>query len=145
MNYATGYACSLNDILVKFPYEKLDSIKGTKLQKKRIIKKIFKESIKEIIQDIIDNNVSFQLPSSGTNYAEIHMEPFKDSDFERVKQNGKFKDIDFLESLFTGYQPYLYIKSKYDKYSVRKKKPIYLNKFFKDQITENTNNGKQYC
>jgi hypothetical protein len=31
------------------------------------------------------------------------MEAIKDSDFERAKKNGKFKDVDFLESLFTGY------------------------------------------
>lgn len=144
MNYATGYACSLEDMLVRFPYDKMN-YKGTKQQKKSLIKKIFKDNIKLVLQDIIDNNSTFVLPAMGRSQAEIHMQGFSDSEFERVRKNGKFKDVDFLESLFTGYQLYLYIKSKDDKYHVKKKKPIYVNKFFKDQITKNTNNGKQYC
>lgn len=144
MNYATGYACSLNDMLVRFPYEKLNSIKGTKLEKRSAIKKVFKESIKLILQDIIDNNDTFILPPFGTYYGEIHMDKITDGDFERAKSNGKFQDVDFLESLFTGYQLALYLKSKKHKYSFRLKKPIYVNKFYKDQITKNTNEGKQY-
>lgn len=144
MNYATGYACSLNDMLVRFPYEKLDSIKGTKLEKRSAIKKIFKESIKLVLQDIIDNNDTFVLPSFGNAYGEIHMEKFSDSEFERMRNNGKFKDVDFLESLFTGYQLTLFMKSARNKLSPRRKKPIYVNKFYKDQITKNTNEGKQY-
>jgi hypothetical protein len=31
------------------------------------------------------------------------MEPITGSEFEKVRQKGKFKDVDFLESLFTGY------------------------------------------
>jgi len=31
------------------------------------------------------------------------MEAIRGSDFEKVRKNGKFRNIDFLESLFTGY------------------------------------------
>jgi hypothetical protein len=31
------------------------------------------------------------------------MEAITGSKFERVRKNGKFKKVDFLESLFTGY------------------------------------------
>jgi len=34
---------------------------------------------------------------------EMHLEAIKGSEFERARKNGKFRDIDFLESLFTGY------------------------------------------
>lgn len=145
MNYATGYAASLNDLIVQFPYDKCQSLK--KLNKKDKIskvKKIFKESIKLIVQDIIDNNNTFILPSQGNKQAELHIESFRDSDFEQARKFGKFKDVDFLESLFTGNQLYLYFKSKRDKYLHHFKKPVYINKYYKDQITKNTNQRKQY-
>lgn len=141
---ATGYACSLNDLLVRFPYEKLESIKGTKANKRSVVKNIFKDSIKFILQDIIDNNDTFVLPTMQTVKSEIHMEQISDSEFERARSNGKFRDVDFLESMFKGYQLYLYMRSKRNKLSPRRKKPIYVNKFFKDQITKNTNEGKTY-
>jgi hypothetical protein len=31
------------------------------------------------------------------------MEAITGSDFEEARKHGKFKDVDFLESLFTGY------------------------------------------
>jgi hypothetical protein len=31
------------------------------------------------------------------------MEAITGSQFEKVRENGKFKEVDFLESLFTGY------------------------------------------
>lgn len=144
MNYATGYASSLNDLLVRFPYEKLNSLKGTKVQKKKIIKQIFKESIKTVLQDIIDTNCTFIIPSMGLSQGEIHMDKITDSEFEKLRKIGKFKDVDFLESLFTGYQLSFFWRNKTTKFASTKKKPIYVNKFFKSQITKNTNEGKQY-
>ena len=55
------------------------------------------------MNDIIENNVSFRLPSLGYRGGEIHMEGVRDSEFERARKNGKFKNVDFLESMFTGY------------------------------------------
>ena len=103
-NLAIGYACSLNDIFVRFPYEKCKSIKERFTHKKlSLIKKVFRESVKIIVDDIIENNASFKLPSVGYRGGEIHMEGIRDSEFEKVRKYGKFKDVDFLESLFTGY------------------------------------------
>ena len=59
------------------------------------------------------------------------MEAFQGKDFEKLRKIGKFKDVDFLESLFTGYQIFLYTYGKRDN--------------LKDKITEHTNNGKTYC
>jgi hypothetical protein len=68
----------------------------------------------------------------GYRQGEIFMEGTRDSEFERARKNGKFRDVDFLESLFTGYQLYLHFKNKKDKFRFHKKKPIYVNKFFKN-------------
>ena len=73
------------------------------------------------------------------------MEAITGSEFERVRKNGKFKKVDFLESLFTGYQMYLYIHGKSDNMLHRKKYPIYVNKHLRDKLVKYTNEGKVYC
>ena len=73
------------------------------------------------------------------------MEAIRGSDFEKVRKNGKFRNIDFLESLFTGYQMYLYIHGKSDNFLHRKKYPIYVNKVLRDKLVKYTNEGKVYC
>lgn len=143
MNYATGYACSLNDLLVRFPYEKLE-MKGTKKEKRSVMKRVFKEGVKAVIQDIIDNNDVFVLPGVRGGRSELRMDKTDGSEFERARKNGKFKDVDFLESLFTGYQLGLFIESRNKNISVIRKKPVYVNKYYKNQITKNTNEGKTY-
>lgn len=145
---AIGYACNLNDIFVRFPYEKCKSLiekYKTKLQRRKIIKQVFRTGLNLILKDIVSNNVTFIVPPIGYYSGEIHMEAFKDSEFEKLRNSGKFKDIDFLESLFTGYQMYIYIKGKRDNFLARRKFPIYLGSIYKKIITENTNKGKQYC
>lgn len=147
-HYAIGWACNLNDIFVRFPYEKAKSLiqnYRTKAKQKQKIKQVFRESVKQIIYDIIENNVTFKIQGVGYQGGEIHMESIRDSEFERARINGKFKDVDFLESLFTGYQMYLYVHGKRDNFLARRKFPIYLSKEFREKITEQTNSGKQYC
>jgi hypothetical protein len=56
-----------------------------------------------VINDIIENNVTFKLPALGYYDGEIHLEPIKGSEFERLRAKGKFSKIDFLETVFTGY------------------------------------------
>ena len=73
------------------------------------------------------------------------MEKVDGEEFIRQKQNGKFQGVDFLESLFSGYQMYLYIHGKRDNFLHRRKFPIYINKFFRDKIVERTNSGKGYA
>lgn len=145
--YALGYACNLNDIFVRFPYEKCKSLNSKKQtrDKRKVVKQVFREGVRAVIEDIIDNNVTFKIQGIGYQGGEIHMEAIRDSEFERMRQLGKFEDVDFLESLFTGYQMYLYIHGKRDDFLHRRKYPVYVSKFYKDKITENTNNGKQYC
>ena len=101
---AIGWACNLNNIFVRFPYEKYKSLKKMrKLEKLRLIKRVFISGLHLILEDIIQNNATFKIQGIGYQGGEIHFEAIKNSDFENARKNGKFKDIDFLESLFTGY------------------------------------------
>lgn len=147
-HYALGWACNLNDLFVRFPYEKCKSlIKNykTKALKKQKVKQVFRESINLILDDIIENNVTFKVQGIGYQGGEIHMEAVTGSDFERAYSKGKFKGIDFLESLFTGYQLYLYIHGKRDNFLHRRKFPIYFDKYFKEKLYKHINEGKVYC
>ena len=145
---ALGWACNLNDIFVRFPYEKCKSLMTkfkTKQLRKQKIKQVFREGVQQILNDIIENNNTFKIQGIGYQGGEIHMEAVTGSEFERVREKGKFKDVDFLESLFTGDQMYLYIHGKSDNFLHRKKYPIYINKHLRDKLTKYTNEGKVYC
>lgn len=145
---ALGWACNLNDIFVRFPYEKckslMDKIKTKQLRRQKI-KQVFREGTQQILNDIIENNVTFKIQGVGHQGGEIHMEAITGSEFEKVRKNGKFKGVDFLESLFTGYQMYLYIHGKSDNFLHRKKYPIYVNKHLREKLIKYTNEGRTYC
>ena len=147
-HFALGWACNLNDIFVRFPYEKCKSlIKSykTKQLRRQKVKQVFREGTQQILNDIIENNITFKIQGVGYQGGEIHMEAIRGSDFEKLRKNGKFRNIDFLESLFTGYQMYLYIHGKSDNFLHRKKYPIYVNKVLRDKLAKYTNEGKTYC
>ena len=147
-HFALGWACNLNDIFVRFPYEKFKSLMKnykTKQLRRQKVKQVFREGTQQILNDIIENNTTFKIQGVGYQGGEIHMEAIRDSDFEKVRKNGKFRNIDFLESLFTGYQMYLYIHGKSDNFLHRKKYPIYVNKILRDKLVKYTNEGKVYC
>lgn len=146
-HFALGWACNLNDIFVRFPYEKCKSLienYRTKTQRRQKIKQVFSTGVEIILNDIIENNTTFELPSLGHYKGEIHFEPVKGSEFERLKAKGKFKGIDFLESIFTGYQLYLYIKGKHDILFARRKFPIYMSNLYKNKLETLVNQGKAY-
>ena len=145
---ALGWACNLNDIFVRFPYEKCKSLMSnfkTKLLRRQKVKQVFREGVQQILNDVIENNVTFKIQGVGYQGGQIHMEAVTGSEFERVKSKGKFEGVDFLKSFFTGYQMYLYVHGKRDDFLHRRKFPIYLGRLYKDKITEYTNKGKQYC
>ena len=145
---AIGWACNLNDIFVRFPYEKCKSLISkyhTKVLRRQKVKQVFREGVQQILEDIIENNSTFKIQGVGYQGGELHMEAITGSEFENARKNGKFKDIDFLESLFKGYQMYLYVHGKRDNFLCRRKFPVYVNAFFKDKITKYTNEGKVYC
>ena len=147
-HYAIGWACNLNDIFVRFPYEKCKSLMRdfkTKILRRQKVKQVFREGVQQVLEDIVENNITFKLPGMGVQGGEIHMEAFTGSQFTEARQRGKFQKIDFLESMFTGYQMYLYIHGKRDNFLHRKKYPVYMNTFLRDKLIEYTNQGKVYC
>ena len=147
-HYALGWACNLNDIFVRFPYEKYKSlIKNfkTKSERRKKIKQVFRTGVEIIINDIIENNATFQVPSLGYYGGEIHYEAVKGEDFKKLRAKGKFSGIDFLETLFTGYQLYLFLHGKRDNFLARRKYPIYISKFLKQKMENLVNQGKTYC
>ena len=146
MNYAVGCGFTTQELFENFPYKKL------KLNCKQceeiindrhrdiLVRRIFRTSIKIILDDIINNNVTFVLPLTNAMKSVICMQKFSDKKFMDCRKNGKWKDIDYLKSGFTGYQ--LVLKMYGDRPS--RTKPIYLNSAYKNRITTNTNNGFQY-
>lgn len=145
-NFAIGWACNLNELFVRFPYEKCKSLLfKTKAQQRQKVKQVFREGVNQILNDIIENNNTFKIQGVGYQKGEIHMEAITGSDFEKVREKGKFQNVDFLESLFTGYQMYIYVGGKRDNFLYRRKFPIYVGKFLKDKLTKYTNQGKVYC
>ena len=145
---ALGWACNLNDLFVRFPYEKCKSLMTkykTKQLRRQKIKQVFRTCVEIILNDIIENNATFKVPSFQYNGGEIHYEPIKGEEFKELRTKGKFSGVDFLETLFTGYQLYLYIHGKSDNFLARKKIPIYISTFYKHKMEELVNNGKTYC
>lgn len=145
---AIGWACNLNDIFIRFPYEKCKSLieKFKTKQLRRVkIKQVFREGVQQILNDIVENNVTFKIQGVGYQGGELHMEAITGSEFEKVRKFGKFENIDFLESMFTGYQLYLYIHGKRDNFLYRRKYPVYMNKFLREKLIKYTNEGKVYC
>lgn len=148
MNYATGYAFNTDEIFENFPYDKLlvtcsdCNIVNGDYHKDKLVKRVFKDALQLILNDIIENNVTFQLPT-GSRRSEIHVNNYEGKAFEEARRHGKWLDVDFLASNFTGNQLVLEMYGKDN--GIRRRKPIYVSKRLKDKLTENTNNGKRYC
>lgn len=138
MRYALGHSLTIRNLLFPFPKNKL-KMNCKNGNKSELIESIFRSCIKLIIDDIIDNNETFKLPTKARRSC-IRIKRIDGDDFIRCRQNGKFQDINFLKSNFTGYQMIF----EYQVGKVLKEKYIYLDSVNKDKITENTNNGKSY-
>ena len=98
-HWAIGWACNLNDIFVRFPYEKCKSLIRnyfTKITQRQKVKQVFREGVQQVLEDIIENNITYKIQGVGYQGGELHMEPITGSEFEKVRQKGKFKDVDFL-------------------------------------------------
>lgn len=143
MNYALGYGFNVNELAENFPKEKLlmkpkDYREYTGNHKKEVINRVFVDSLKLVLEDVINNDVTFELPSVGRK-ADIHMIKIKDADFIKARKNGKFSDVDYLQSMFTGYQPGLFIHGVNTRTI-----PIYLDNNLKQQLLEKVNSGHTY-
>lgn len=146
MNYALGCAFSQDELFENFPYKKLkisckecEKIIGDS-HRDKLVKRIFRECIKLVIEDIIYNNVTFELPLIGNKRCNIHMQRIVGEQFKKLRRAGKWRNIDYLKSMFTGYELGFFMLGN----RTPRVKYIYVNKYYRDLIVKNTNNGVQY-
>lgn len=144
--YALGCAFSMDNLFDNFPYKKLSitckqckAITGDN-HRDILVKRIFRENIKLVINDVINNNVTFWLPLTGEKKCNIHMRRIQGDAFKNLRKTGKWKDVDILKSMFSGYELGFFMLGK----RTPRVKSIYLNKELRDRIIYNTNNGVSY-
>lgn len=109
--------------------------------KKLLAAKIFTECFYEILLDIINNNITFVMPLRFGNYGEICMKQISGDKFKEVYKAGKFRNLDYVLSQFTGNQ-LVYKCTK--RTGTITEKPIYVNQTLNKLITKYTYEGKQY-
>ena len=145
--FAMGHTFSAQELFHNFPINKLqmdyDTVKKiySDGDKRSLSASIFTKGMELIIEDIIENNTYFLLTTLGSSEAYLYMKKTQGNKFKKAFKNGKWNNVDFLASNFTGNQLSLMIKSKK---RPEKEKPIYLDYKHKDRITELTNEGKRY-
>lgn len=137
MNYATGHAISTGDIFSTLDTKKIKT--KHRGNKKDLAKSIFIDCVSLVLEDMIENNVTFELPTRSKK-CKLRMKRIDGDDFIKCRQGGKFSDIDFLKSNFTGYQ----MVFDYQNGGIPREKNIYLNPDRRDRITKYTNEGKSY-
>ena len=146
-NFAMGHTFNTKDLFHNFPIDKLKMDYNTVRSiysdgdKRSLSASIFAKGMQLIVEDIIENNVHFLLPTLGSNESYLYMKKTSGNDFKKAVKNGKWRDVDFLTSNFTGYQLSMSVKSTK---RTEKEKSIYLGYKHKDRITELTNEGKRY-
>ena len=146
-NYAMGHCFTGKDLFNNFPVNKLKMSKEQCVatypdgSKRDLAASIFTRSVQMVVDDIINNNVDFKFPTLGQTQAYLRMKRTTGQNFKKAFKNGKWNNVDFLTSNFSGYQIVLDMESK--KRTTRQK-DIYLSPKDRDRITENTNLGKQY-
>ena len=146
-NYAMGHAFNGKDLFMNFPVDKLKMTKQQCIDiysdgnKRDLAEQIFMKSVEMVVNDIIDNNTHFKFPGIGRTQAYMYMKRTDGKDFKKAFKNGKWNDVDFITSNFSGYQLALSMQSEK---RLPREKPIYLSSKDKQRIIDNTNEGKQY-
>lgn len=145
---ASGHAFNLDELLlnldrkkIKFNCKKCKEIIGYN-DRDVLIKRIFMDGLNIILDDIIDNNITFELPTGSARKTYLRMKKYDGKEFTRLRKLGKFTNVDFLASNFSGYQ--LGLDMFYKDGRPYKHKPVYVDQAKAQKIVENTNNGKQY-
>lgn len=142
-----GHAFTGKDLFMNFPVDKLKmSVEQCKEiysdgNKRDLAEQIFIKSVQMVVDDIIDNNTHFKLPGLGRTQAYMYMKRTDGKKFKKAFKNGKWNDVDFITSNFSGYQLVLEMQS--DK-RLPRQKDIYLSSQYKQRIIDYTNAGKQY-
>lgn len=144
--YSLGCAFNLSEIFLNFPWKKLSI---TCKECKKIIGdnhrsylaiRMFKENLRLVIEDIIENNVTFWLPLVGDKKCNMHMHRVQGQVFQKLRQHGKWKDVDIINSNFSGYEIGFYMFGN----RTPRYKTVYVSKKYKKRISELTNNKMSY-
>ena len=98
----------------------------------------FKYCLGLIFNYILDNKVRFVVPCVAESY--IDFEIVTQDMFEIQRQNGRFQEIDFIESDFTGYALRYYFKTK----AYQKAYPVYFGGELKQKFLGGINSGVKY-
>lgn len=138
--WATSYALTAKDLYTKFPYKRLKipyrNWPGAFARSPiYLLARVFRYFIYLVVKDIIENKTTFRFPR--TYRAFLEMLPVSGEEFIKARQNGKFQDVDFLTSNFTGYDIGLRYNTRYGKWT----KAIHITEKYKNRITELTNQG----
>lgn len=146
MRYSLGCAFNLDEMFMNFQFKKLKitckeckSITGNN-HRDILVKKIFRENLKLVLNDIIDNNITFWLPLTSGKKCCMKMKRVEGEDFKNLRKVGKWKDVDIVKSMFSGYEIQFFMLGN----RTPRVKHVYINKELKDRITNNTNKGMQY-
>lgn len=136
--WATSYALTAKDLYTKFPYKRLKTNirqlpNGS--SQAQLLAQVFRYFFYLVIKDIIENKTTFRFPRSYRAFLE--MLSVSGDEFVKARQNGKFQDVDFLTSDFTGYHLGLRYNTRYGKWT----KALHVSEKYKDRITELTNQG----
>lgn len=146
MRYKTGYCFTSRDLFENW------NLKNLGIQRKvyrdeygcesleELVAKVFLLYMFYVLLDIIENNTTFILPLKGNRHAYIHVKVFDGDNFQKMYAGGKFVGIDFLSSLFKGYQLFF----RYNYRGGEREKPIYINNKMKELFYNYINSGKQY-
>lgn len=146
-SYALGHAFSARDLFTNF---NVDKLKMTPEQCKAVYSdgskrdfstSIFLYSVRLVLNDIIDNGIQFKLPGIGRTQSYLEMHRTEGEEFKKAFKNGKWRDVDFITSNFSGYQLQFRIAGTK---RAERIKPVYVDPNLKNKITEYTNQGKQY-
>lgn len=98
----------------------------------------FKHCFALIINKMLDDKIRFKIPVNSEAY--IDFEIVNGDKFIEHRQNGRFSEVDFVESDFTGYFLNYYFKAK----AYQKVIPIYLGGEMKSKFLKGVNSGVKY-
>jgi hypothetical protein len=87
---------------------------------------------------MIDEKVRFLIPYSVEGY--LDFEIVLEEQFVKQRQCGRFSEIDFIESDFTGYFMKYYYKAK----AYQKSYPVYLGGALKQKFLDKINSGEKF-
>lgn len=144
--YALGHAINGKQLFLPFDNKR---IKTARKHVKELVKSehkeylanmIFADALQMIVDDMIDNSITFDFKLAKGKVAELYIKEFSDEEFLKRRKRGLWKEIDYLATNFSGYQPMF----KYQKAGYTVEKPIHLDTKRKLKIAENANNGKSY-